>query len=393
MRVVATILATLLALAAVSCTSTPPIVIQPTPVPTREPNTLAVTVLLDLSGSRAPSGQAQRNAMQLWLDSAQSATPLRLKVKFVDVAGSDARVLIALRRAAVEDHADAIVVGTPTMVDESFTRAAQVAGVPVLLTLPAPEPTGMPGGRWVFGLAPLPEEIADLLVDDIDARHLRTPSLLVSDETPSAVAQRIAFAAAMGERDHPAPAPLLVTTGDAAQKMRGPLAVARSVILAGASGRYVDAIRSIAVSSGAPRVYLPYLTETADLTAVRDQATLLTWPGSRFLATLSVPPFPGPRATFVRAYTDRHGAPSTLAATAYDALALIDAAAELAPSELDAANLRLRIETLTFPGVATRYTFTPARHAGFTTGDLAYLRWNAERGAPFLAADTTGTAK
>ena len=54
---------------------------------------------------------------------------------------------------------------------------------------------------------------------------------------------------------------------------------------------------------------------------------------------------------------------------------------------------RLRLETLTFGGVVTRYTFTFTRHAGFTPDDLAYLRWNAQRNAPFLAPDPKEDAK
>jgi len=73
-----------------------------------------------------------------------------------------------------------------------------------------------------------------------------------------------------------------------------------------------------------------------------------------------------------------------LAASAFDALGLIDTAARQAPSELDAGNLRLRLETSTFRGVVTRYTFDPQRHAGFAIEDLAYLRWNVVRDAPEL---------
>ncbi len=132
------VLATLLALALGACTTAAPVA-QPTPTPTREPNSISVSVLLDLSGPRVPSGTPQRDAMQLWLDTAQVAAPtVKLHVKFVDVGGSDARVLIELRRAAVEDHADAVVIGVPITLDDTFAEAVRVAGVPILLTLPAP---------------------------------------------------------------------------------------------------------------------------------------------------------------------------------------------------------------------------------------------------------------
>lgn len=389
MRVLATLLA---AAFLVSCT-TPAPVIRPTPLPTREPNTLSVSVLLDLSGSRAPSGQPQRNAMQLWLDEVQArSSGVKLKVKFVDVASSDARVLVELRHAVIDDHADAVIVGTPAALDDTFAQAALTSGVPIILTLPVQEPMMTQGGRWIFALAPTPDTIARAMVDDILARGLRAPSLLVSDESPAAIAERAAFAAELGRRGFTAPSALVVSGSDTVGKMRGPVAVAKSVILAGAAGRYGDAIRSIPVSVDAPRVYLSYATETADVASLGAESALVTWPGSRYLATISVAPL-GPRIAFVQGFTERSGAPSTLAATAYDALAFIEGAAELAPSELDPAHLRQRLETFTFAGVVTLYSFTPVRHVGFASDDLAYLRWNGDRNAPFLAPPPDEGAK
>lgn len=388
MRVLATLVAAIL----VSCTAATP-VIEPTPAPTREPNTIALSVLLDLSGPRAPSGRPQRSAMQLWLDQAQASTPaVKLKVKFVDVASSDARVLIELRHAVIDDRADAVIVGTPTPLDDTFAQAALASGVPIILTLPSVEPMTTPGGHWIFSLAPTPDTIARAEVDDILARNVRAPSLLVSDESPAALAERVAYAAELGRHGFVAPSPLVVSGNDAAAKMRGAVAIAKSVILAGAAGRYGDAIRSIPMSVDAPRVYLSYLTETADVASLGARSSLVTWPGSRYLATISVAPL-GARATFVRAFTARSGAPSTLAATAYDALAFIDGAAELAPTELDPTHLRQRLETFTFAGVVTLYSFTPVRHVGFATDDLAYLRWNGDRNAPFLPAEMNGEGK
>lgn len=372
-----------------ACTSVPTVT-EPTPRPTREPNTVSVSVLLDLSGSRAPSGQPQRNAMQLWLDRAQAAqsrSAVKLRVKFVDVAGSDGKVLLELRRAAVDDRADAVVIGVPITLDDTFARAVEIASVPVLLTLPAPEPAGAVGGRWTFVLAPTPQSIAHALVDDLAARGLLPPSLLAGDETASAIAERAAFAAEVGVRGGVLPTPVILTQPDGAQRAKAAVAGARSVVLSGATEKYAELVRGIPNALDAPRVYLSYLTETADITNLRDQSALVTWPGSRNLATLSVTPFWPERAAFVRAFGDRHGAPSTLAATAYDALAIINAAAEEAPSELEGPRLRLRLETLTFVGVVTRYSFTFTRHAGFAPDDLAYLRWNARAGAPFLATE------
>ncbi|HEU5287009.1 MAG TPA: ABC transporter substrate-binding protein [Candidatus Limnocylindria bacterium] len=378
-----------LALLFAACTSVPTVT-EPTPRPTREPNTVSVSVLLDLSGSRAPSGQPQRNAMQLWLDRAQAAQPrsaVKLRVKFVDVAGSDAKLLLELRRAAVDDGADAVVVGVPIALDDTFARAVELASVPVLLTLPAPEPAGAVGGRWTFALAPTPRNIAHALVDDLAARDLLPPTVLAGDETAPAITERAAFAAEIGARGRVAPTPVILTQPDGPQRAKAAVAGARSVVLSGASEKYAELVRGIPSALEAPRVYLSYLTETADITNLRDQSALVTWPGSRNLATLSVTPFWPERAAFVRAFSDRHGAPSTLAATAYDALAILSAAAEQAPSELEGPRLRLRLETLTFVGVVTRYSFTFTRHAGFAPDDLTYLRWNGRAGAPFLATE------
>jgi len=85
-----------------ACARTPQPVVAVSPTP--EPGLLEITVLLDLSGDRAPRGDAQRNALTLWNDLAQSRGrgQVRSKVTVVDVGGSDARLLIELRRAAVE---------------------------------------------------------------------------------------------------------------------------------------------------------------------------------------------------------------------------------------------------------------------------------------------------
>jgi ABC-type branched-subunit amino acid transport system substrate-binding protein len=116
--------------------------------------------------------------------------------------------------------------------------------------------------------------------------------------------------------------------------------------------------------------------ETADASSLREGADLATWPGSRNLAAASTVATTAERTEFVQLYTARHGPPSTLAATAFDALAIINAAAESAGGTPDRTRLRDRLEATTFAGITTRYAFTPARHAGFDTADLVYLRWS-----------------
>ena len=374
------VLAALLTILLVSCANTPPTSL-PTAVPTREPGVVNVSVLLDLSGPRTPSGQPQRDAMQIWMDQPRNGA-VKLRVKFVDVAGSDAKLLLELRRAVVENRADAIVIGAAMPRGDTFKQAIQVASVPVLLTLPVPDPTTEIGGRFTFALAPTPASIARALASDLIARSVIEPMLLAGDESAAAIVERSALVAELRSRNIVAPIPVSLAATGGPQRVRNAAAVAKSVVLFGASAPYGDVIRSFSTTPTAPRVYLSYLTETADVTNLREQSALVTWPGSRSL----LPSFVTTQVqrSFLQTFRDRHGAPSTLAATAYDALGLIEIAAIQAPTELDAANLRLRIETGAFGGVVTRYSFNPQRHTGFTTDDLVYLRWDAQREGPAL---------
>jgi hypothetical protein len=166
-----------------------------------------------------------------------------------------------------------------------------------------------------------------------------------------------------------------VTPQEAAQRVRAGAAYARSVLFTGPAATYLDATRSLVAAGVTPRVYLSYLTESSDAAALREGAAVATWPGSRHLAAISTAPTSAARATFLQSYTDRSGAPSTIAATAYDALALLETAAESIGGAPDRTRLRDRLEAATFAGIATRYAFGPTRHAGFDLADLAYLRW------------------
>jgi ABC-type branched-subunit amino acid transport system substrate-binding protein len=116
--------------------------------------------------------------------------------------------------------------------------------------------------------------------------------------------------------------------------------------------------------------------EAGDASTLREGADLAAWPGSRNLAAVSTTPTTTDRAAFLQTYASRHGAPSTLAATAYDAFAMIDAVAEALGGTPDRTRLRDRLEATTFGGITTRYTFTATRHAGFDTADLVLLRWS-----------------
>lgn len=379
-------LAALLALVVAAC-SAPTVEITPTPTPTHESGTTQVTVLLDLSGARTPSGVAQRNAMQLWLDQQQTrGGPQRIRAKFVDLAGSDGQLLVELRRAAEEDRADAVVVGVPIRYDETFASAVGVARLPVLLTLPAPEPASLAGGDWAFALAPTYADLARAAVSDATQRGVLLPILLASDESPPAIAERLALAAELEQRGLIAPTVVTVTAQDAAARLRAGASFARSAFFTGPGATYVDATRTLTAAGITPRAYLSYLMEASDASALREGADFATWPGSRNLAAVSTAPSTPERAAFLQSFSARHGAASTLAATAYDALALIDAAAESADGTPDRTRLRHRLEATTFAGIATRYAFTTTRHAGFDTVDLVYLRWSVGARVGFALA-------
>src|SRR5205814_8045665 len=169
-----------------------------TPAPTRDPNALNVTALLDLSGSRAPNGGPQRDALQLWADQHSSGTP-RVRLKITDVAGSPAKTALELRREVVEARADAIIVGAAVDYDDAFANLVQIAQVPVLFTLPIPEPTSH-GGGWAFALAPTPAQLARVVLDDAAQRSVLSSGLIVSDESTSAVTERVAFVKELARR-------------------------------------------------------------------------------------------------------------------------------------------------------------------------------------------------
>src|SRR4029077_1197516 len=345
----------------------------PTPTPTRDPNALNVTALLDLSGSRAPNGGPQRDALQLWADQHSSGTP-RVKLKITDVASSPSKTVIELRRAAVDDRADAIVVGVAVDYDAAFAAAVQLAQVPVIFTVPIPEPA-TPGGGWAFALAPTPRQLARAVLDDAAQRSVLSSGLLVSDESTTAVSERMAFVSDLARRQV-TPNIVTVTATDATQRLKPLLATTTLVLFAGTPRTYLEAARTVTVGT---TFYLSYLCDFNDLGDLRDAAPFAVWPGSRWVATSPTEAITSSRASFVQTYSDRYGPPTSAAASAYDALALLSSAAEtsIAPQ-----SVRDQLQSGRFPGVATTYTFSASQHAGFNTGDIAVLRYVATRVSP-----------
>jgi len=352
-----------------ACTAANPSA-TPSPTPTRDPNALNVTALLDLSGSRAPNGAPQRDALQLWADQHASGTP-RVRLKITDVASSPSKTALELRREVVEARADAIIVGVSVDYDDALANLVQLAQVPVLFTLPIPEPATR-GGGWVFALAPTPAQLARVVLDDAARRAVLSSGLVVSDESTTAITDRIAFVKELARRTV-TPNVVTVTASEATQKLRPLLATTSIVFLAGTPRTYLEAARTVTAGT---TLYLSYVCDYGDIGDLRDAAPLALWPGSRWVAAPASGTSSTARTSFIQAYMDRAGPPTSVAASAYDALALLSAAAE---RSIDPIVMRDLLQSGTFAGVATTYTFSPSQHAGFNTGDLALLRYVAPR--------------
>lgn len=336
-----------------SCTATPPVVPTPTPSATREPGTIAVTALLDLSGSRGPKGDAQRNAMQQFVD-AQRASP-RVKLRIVDVAGSEAKLLLELKRASDSHDTDAIVIGVPAIADEILTAAIALVGRPVLFTLPLAEPSGA-GARWMFGLAPAPDAVARVLVDALPSRS--SPAVVVSTGTLASGREELALASTF--RGDARPMPTLLSAApeqrDAfAQRLRPLAASGAAIYFTGPTQGYLEPQRLLPEGSTSAPLLLSYLTDASDASRLGDTAANARWPALRKTIGSTL---------------------GTHAASATDALALIAASVDRSG---DPERARQRIEGGTFAGIATTYTFGPARRAGADPRELALAAWDNGR--------------
>ncbi len=372
-------------IATVACTSPGPT--AATPAPTAERGVLSVSALLDLSGPRATIGTQQRDALQLWAQQPSGTGP-SLKLRTVDVAGSDAKLLLELRRAAVEEMADAVIVGPPVTYDDTLGRAVELAGVPVLFTQPLGiDPAGRAGGRWAFALAPTLSRIAELAVDDAYQRDVLRPSLVLTDGRERVDPVASALTAEMERRRlDPLTRVPMTADGSVVPVVRSSLSVLRSVHCTALPSSCVS-LATLARSMSAPTFfYLSYLTTPADLADHIDLAQRAVFPGSRTLlpvATRPMQPADQARARFVQAFGEKHGPAGTHAAVAYDALALLAAAAERGGPD-DRAALRDALERISMPLIAGTYAFAADRHTGADRADLVYLRWAGSTLAPAL---------
>ena len=350
-----------------ACAPAAPVTIEPSPVATHEAGTINVTALLDLSGNRAPKGDAQRNGMQQWAD-AQRGAP-RLKLRIVDVAGSDAKLLLELKHLSEAGVTDAVIIGVPAVIDDGLSRAVALLARPVLFTLPIPDPlTVGESGRWMFGLAPSLDALARVTVDSLPART--TPAIVVTSGTLVAGREELAITSMFRTQERPAPLVLSAAPDQRdlfAQRFR---TVARSgsvVFFTGAAFDYLSPVRLIpSDATNGPSVFLSYLTDASDANRLGDGASIVRWPALR------------------RAIGTSTG---MQAATAADALALLVSAGD---GTGDAERSRAKIEGGTFAGIATTYSFTPSRHSGVDQGDLALVAWEGGR---IVAARPIGASR
>ena len=361
------ILVIALALLVAACTAPPPSTASPTPSPTREPGTYAVTALLDLSGSRGPRGDAQRSALQQWAD-AQRGTP-RVKLRIVDVAGSDAKLLLELKRAAEAQDTDAFIVGVPAILDDTLASAIALVRRPFLFTLPIPEPTG-DAARWIFGLAPTPDAIARVLVDALPTRS--TPAIVVTNGSLPAGREELALQAIFRGDGRPLPFVMSAAPDQRdtfAQRAKPFLGTGSGMFFTGPTSSYLDPVRIIPTADATTTVLvlLSYLTDANDAGRLGESAPAARWPGLRRPTSAGL---------------------GTHAATSTDAIAMLAASADAAG---DPERSRARIEGSTFAGIAATYTFSPSRHTGVDPREIALLTW--ENGHVVAARPTAVPAR
>lgn len=337
-----------------SCTAPAPTTVVPTPSPTREPGTFAITALLDLSGSRGPRGDAQRSAMQQWID-AQRTTP-RLKLRIVDLAGSDAKLILELKRAADAGDTDAFVVGVPATMDGALASAIALGKRPVLFTMPIAEPAGE-AARWSFGLAPAPDAVARALVDALPTRS--APAVIVTNGTLASGREELALATTFRADGRPLPfvlsaAPELRDTF--AERAKPFFSGGAAVFFTGPAAGYLEPQRIVPAAAIAPGyMFLSYLTDATEATRLGEAAPAVRWPGLRRPTVAGL---------------------ATHAATATDALAMLAAAADAVG---DPERTRARLEGGTFAGIATTYAFSPSRHIGVDPREITLLAWQGGR--------------
>lgn len=360
----------------IACSVPPPPIGTSTPSP--EAGIVEVTALLDLSGPGAPIGTAQRSAMELWLDRHRaSAGRPEVRVTFVDVAGSEASLLIELRRAAEDRHADAAIIGVSVAYGTVLGRAIDLSAMPVLFTLPldVTDPVSLPGGRWSFALAPPLPRLAAATINDAVDRGVLSPALVLRRDATARDPVADATRAEMRRRGRDPLTEIPLPAGGAVPPVvRSSLSVLRSahctatITACGAVAREARAVSSPTF------FYLPYTTAPSEIQAEGDLAARAIWPASRWI----IPAEAGTaeQERFVADHAERFGPAGSHAAVAYDAITLVALAAAEGGAD-DPELSRAALEGITMPLIASSYTFNAQRHSGSRPEDVTFVQWRA----------------
>lgn len=358
-----------------ACTAPPPALL-PTPTPSPEPGVLAVTALLDLSGPQSAVGVAQRDAMRLWLDRRREtgARP-EVRLNVVDLAGSEARVFIELRRA-VEARSDAVIIGVPVFYGDVLGRAIELARVPVLFTLPLDvvDPVTQPGGNWAFALAPPLARLAAAAIADATIRGVLAPSLVLARDGPEPDPHASALEAEMTRRGRDPITRIALPTDSVPPVVRSSLSVLRSAHCTAAIGACAAVARDATALAAPTFFYLSYLATPGEVSGQSELAGRAIWPASRWIN-----PAEGgspERRRFLSDHLERFGPASSHAAAAYDALTLLALAAANGATEVPEL-ARAALERINMPLIATTYAFGADRHSGARPEDLAFVQWRA----------------
>jgi hypothetical protein len=368
--------AIVLALSMIACSTPPPVIGTPSPSP--EQGVLEVTALLDLSGPGAPVGTAQRSAMELWRDRYQaSAARPEVRLTFVDLAGSGASLLIELRRAAEDQHADAVVIGVAVAYGSVLGRAIDLASMPVLFTLPldVADPVELPGGRWAFALAPPLPRLATMTISDAVDRGVLSPALVLRRDETAHDPLADAVEAEMIRRGRDPLTEIPLPAGGAVPPVvRSSLSVLRSAHCTAtltACGAVAREAREIVAPTF---FYLSYATAPSEIQAEGELASRAIWPASRWI----IPAESGTpeRERFLADHAERLGPAGSHAATAYDAVTLLALAAADGGAD-DPEVSRAALEGITMPLIASSYRFNTGQHSGSSPADLTFVQWRA----------------
>lgn len=360
----------------VACSTPPPVTRTPPPSPER--GVLDVDVLLDLSGPRAALGTTQRAAMELWRDRHQaSGEPPEVRLTFVDVAGSEASLLIELRRSTLERDADAIVIGVAVSYGSVLGRAIELAARPVLFTLPLDisDPVAHPGGRWAFALAPPLSRLAAAAINDATDRGVLSPALVLRRDATAVDLAADALEAEMVRRGRDPLTEIPLPAGGAVPPVvRSSLSVLRSAHCTTTLPACNAVAREARTVLAPTFFYLPYGTAPSEIQAEGDLASRAIWPASRWI----IPAESGSAAQerFLADHAERFGPAGSHAATAYDAMTLLALASADGGTE-DPEVSRAALEGITMPLIASSYTFNARQHSGSDPADLTFVQWRA----------------